>query len=44
MKWKSKMKMHKVWRLYLINNKSITEISKELNITKNKLKTQYGLK
>ena len=30
--------MHKVWRLYLIDNKSITEISKELNITKNKLK------
>ena len=38
------MKMHKVWRLYLLDNKSITEISKELNITKGKLKTQYGLK
>lgn len=38
------MKMHKVWRLYLLDNKSITEISKELNITKSKLKTQFGLK
>ena len=38
------MKMHKVWRLYLLDNKSITEISKELNITKSKLKVQYGLK
>jgi len=36
--------MHKVWRLYLIDNKSITEISKELNITKSKLQTQYGIK
>jgi len=36
--------MNKVWRLYLIDNKSITEISKELNITKNKLKLKYGLK
>jgi hypothetical protein len=32
--------MHKVWRLYIIDNKSISEISKQLNITKNKLKTQ----
>ena len=38
------MKIHKVWRLYLLDNKSITEISKELNITKSKLKIQYGLK
>ena len=38
------MKMHKVWRLYIIDNKSISEISKELNITKNKLKLKYGLK
>ena len=38
------MKMHKVWRLYLLDNKSITEISNKLNITKSKLKTQYGLK
>ena len=38
------MKMHKVWRLYIIDNKSITEKSKELNITKNKLKLKYGLK
>ena len=38
------MKMHKVWRLYLLDNKSITEISKELNIIKNKLKLKYGLK
>ena len=38
------MKMHKVWRLYLLDNKSITQISKELNITKNKLKLKYGLK
>lgn len=38
------MKMHKVWRLYLLDNKSITEISKELNITKSKLRRQYGLK
>lgn len=37
------MKMHKVWRLYLLDNKSITEISKELNITKSKLKTKYGI-
>jgi len=36
--------MHKVWRLYLIDNKSVSEISKELNITKNKLKLKYGLK
>lgn len=36
--------MHKVWRLYLLNNKSITEISKELNITKTELKIKYGLK
>ena len=36
--------MHKVWRLYIIDNKSISEISKELNITKNKLKLKYGLK
>jgi len=36
--------MHEVWRLYIIDNKSITEISKELNITKNKLKLKYGLK
>lgn len=36
--------MHKVWRLYLLNNKSITEISKELNITKTKLRIKYGLK
>jgi len=36
--------MHKAWRLYLLDNKSLTEISKLLNITKNKLKTQYGLK
>jgi DNA-binding transcriptional regulator LsrR (DeoR family) len=43
-KWNYKMKMHKVWRLYLLDNKSITEISNQLNITKNKLKTQYGLK
>ena len=28
----------------IIDNKSISEISKQLNITKNKLKTQYGLK
>ena len=33
-----------IWRLYLVNNKSITEISKELNITKTKLKNYYGLK
>ena len=38
------MKMHKVWKLYLIDNKSITQISKELNITKSKLKVKYGLK
>ena len=38
------MKIHKVWKLYLLDNKSITEISKELNITKSKLKIQYGLK
>tara|TARA_B100000575_G_C22481049_1_gene318535 strand:- start:95 stop:211 length:117 start_codon:yes stop_codon:yes gene_type:complete len=38
------MKMHKIWRLYLLDNKSITEISKELNITKSKLKLKYGLK
>tara|TARA_R100000479_G_scaffold164205_1_gene102979 strand:- start:699 stop:815 length:117 start_codon:yes stop_codon:yes gene_type:complete len=38
------MKMHKVWRLYLLDNKSITQISKELNITKSKLKLKYGLK
>lgn len=38
------MKMHKVWRLYLLDNKSITEISKELNITKSKLRIKYGLK
>ena len=33
-----------VWRLYIADNKSITEISKLLNITKSKLKNTYGLK
>ena len=33
-----------VWRLYLIDNKSLSEISKLLNITKSKLKNNYGLK
>ena len=33
-----------VWRLYLIDNKSLSEISKLLNITKSKLKNTYGLK
>lgn len=33
-----------VWRLYIVDNKSITEISKLLNITKSKLKNTYGLK
>ena len=32
------------WRLYLIDNKSLSEISKLLNITKSKLKNTYGLK
>lgn len=36
--------MTKAWRLYLLDNKSLTEISKLLNITKNKLKNEYGLK
>ena len=36
--------MNKPWRLYLIDNKSLTEISKMLNITKSKLKNEYGLK
>lgn len=35
---------NKVWRLYLVSNKSITEISEQLNITKSKLKIKYGLK
>ena len=35
---------HNVWRLYIADNKSITEISKLLNITKSKLKNTYGLK
>ena len=33
-----------VWRLYIIDNKSLSEISKLLNITKSKLKNTYGLK
>jgi DNA-directed RNA polymerase specialized sigma24 family protein len=33
-----------VWRLYLIDNKSLSEISKLLNITKSKLKNTYGIK
>lgn len=36
--------MHRAWRLYLLDNKSLTEISKLLNVTKNKLKNEYGLK
>ena len=39
-----KLRINKVWRLYLLDNKSITQISKELNITKSKLKLKYGLK
>ena len=38
------MMFNRVWRLYLVNNKSITEISEKLNITKSKLKIKYGLK
>tara|TARA_B100000214_G_scaffold286677_1_gene216298 strand:+ start:4246 stop:4371 length:126 start_codon:yes stop_codon:yes gene_type:complete len=34
---------NKVWKAYMIHNKSVTEISKEFNITKNKLKTKYGI-
>jgi len=36
--------MNEPWRLYLLDNKSLTEISKMLNITKNKLINEYGLK
>ena len=38
------MMINRVWKLYLVNNKSITEISEQLNITKSKLKIKYGLK
>ena len=38
------MMFNRVWKLYLVNNKSITEISEQLNITKSKLKIKYGIK
>ncbi len=36
--------MAEPWRLYLLHNKSLTEISNILNIAKSKLKNEYGLK
>lgn len=38
------MMRNKIWRMYLVDNKSVSEISTLLNITKTKLKKEYGLK